>query len=66
MATLSREFLEKRVAELNEWLRQHMSGLHLEYAQKKQARDYYVRRLIEIEESGNDTVEVQDYKLTNK
>ncbi|MFY8187520.1 MAG: hypothetical protein ACOVLC_06115 [Flavobacterium sp.] len=56
--TVNKEWLEKKVKELNDWLREHEKGTHFEYAQKKQNRDYYVNKLIELEESGIQKIKV--------
>jgi hypothetical protein len=48
---VSQDWLAKRVEELNEWLLANEKGIHFEYAAKKQKRDYYVNKLIEMEQS---------------
>jgi hypothetical protein len=49
---VSKEWLETKIKDLNEWLLEHEKGNHFEYAEKKHNRDYYVNQLIELEESG--------------
>ena len=46
----SKEWLEQKVKELNDWLQQHPEN-HFEYKLKTQNRNYYVSKLIELEES---------------
>jgi hypothetical protein len=55
---VSKQWLEAKVKELNDWLKEHEKGVHFEYAQKKQNRDYYVGKLIELEESGIQKIKV--------
>lgn len=47
---VSSYWLNNKINELNEWL-QFNSETHLHYAEKKQNRDYYVSKLIELEEN---------------
>jgi hypothetical protein len=54
---VSKIYLEKKIKELNEWL-QDNNPAHHQYNLKKQNRDYYVNKLIELEESGAPTVKI--------
>lgn len=58
--TVSQEFLEAKIADLNEWLLQHENENHFEYAEKKHNRDYYVTKLIELHESGLDKIKLYE------
>lgn len=49
--TVSKEWLENKIKELNDWLLANEKGIHFEYAHKKRSRDYYVNKLIELEEN---------------
>ena len=51
-------WLENKITELNNWLKEHESGIHFEYAKKKRDRDYYVNRLIDLIESKEETIMV--------
>ncbi|MDC9722401.1 MAG: hypothetical protein PSN34_06465 [Urechidicola sp.] len=46
--------LEEKIAELNNWLNHHTAA-HYNYARKERNRNYYVGKLIELEET-NSTV----------
>lgn len=54
----SKQFLENKIKELNDWLVEHEKGIHFEYAHKKRSRDYYVNKLIELEENQLKTIKV--------
>lgn len=45
-----KQWLEQKVADLNNWIQQHPET-HFEYRLKVQNRNYYVNKLIELEES---------------
>ena len=47
----TKQFLENKIKELNDWLFDNEKGNHFEYAPNKHKRDYYVRKLIELEEN---------------
>lgn len=49
--------LETRVKNLNDWLQNHPTTHYL-YAQKKQNRDYYVRKLCEMDELQLKTIKI--------
>ena len=57
MAKLSVNTLEKRVAELNDWIQNHHELHHLR-AQKIQERNYYVAKLTEMDEHDLLTIEI--------
>ncbi|QYS89088.1 hypothetical protein [Flavobacterium davisii] len=44
--------LEAKIKELNEWLQNPENQKNSDYKKKVQARNYYVNRIIEIEEYG--------------
>jgi hypothetical protein len=48
---VSKQWLETKIAALNEWLLANEKGNHFEYAPNKHKRDYYVSKLIELEEN---------------
>lgn len=54
----SKQYLENKIKELNDWLVEHEKGIHFEYAKKKRSRDYYVNKLIELEENQLETINV--------
>ena len=54
----TKQFLENKIKELNEWLFDNEKGNHFEYAPNKHKRDYYVRKLIELEENQLGTIKV--------
>jgi len=56
--TVSKQWLENKIKELNDWLIRNEKTNHFEYAQKKQNRDYYVRKIIELEENDLETIKV--------
>lgn len=56
--TVTKQWLENKIKELNEWLFDNEKGNHFEYAPNKHKRDYYVRKLIELEENQLGTIKV--------
>lgn len=46
---VTKQWLEKKINNLNDWLFAHEKGNHFEYAPNKRKRDYYVDKLIELE-----------------
>jgi hypothetical protein len=57
MAKVTVTWLEHKVAELNDWLKNHHDLHHLT-PQKKQKRDYYVWKLTEMDEYDLQTIEI--------
>ena len=57
MAKVSLQTLQKKVADLNEWLQNHHELHHLR-AQKIQERNYYVAKLTEMDEHDLLTIEI--------
>lgn len=55
---VSKEWLEKKIKTLNEWLTENSKGIHFEFAPNKHKRDYYVNKLIELEENQMKTIKV--------
>ena len=56
--TVTKQWLENKIKELNDWLFENEKGNHFEYAPNKHKRDYYVRKLIELEENQLGTIRV--------
>ncbi|WP_268848118.1 hypothetical protein [Flavobacterium aestivum] len=48
---VSKQWLETKIKELNDWLFANEKGIHFEFTHKKRSRDYYVNKLIELEEN---------------
>lgn len=55
--TVSKIWLENKIGELNKWLFEN-NEKHFQYALKQQNRDYYVNKLIELEENNLNTIKV--------
>lgn len=55
---VSKQWLETKIKELNEWLFANEKGTPHEYARQKRNRDYYVNKLIELEENQLTTIKV--------
>lgn len=55
---VSKMWLETKIKDLNDWLLANEKGIHFEFAQKKRKRDYYVNKLIELEENQLETIKV--------
>lgn len=55
---VTQQWLENKIKELNDWLFENEKGIHFKYASNKQARDYYVDKLIELEENQLETIKV--------
>lgn len=55
---VEKQWLEKKVKELNEWLQLNDKGIHFEYAGNKQKRDYYVNKLIEMEQQNLNKIKI--------
>lgn len=53
----NRSWLNFQIANLNSWLNRHDKS-HPDYRIRRHNRDYYVRRLIELEENNLETVAV--------
>ena len=56
--TVTKQWLENKIKELNDWLFENEKGNHFEYAPNKHKRDYYVRKLIELEENQLKAIEI--------
>ena len=54
----TKQFLENKIKELNDWIFENEKGNHFEYAPNKHKRDYYVRKLIELEENQLKAIEI--------
>lgn len=57
---VSKEWLEAKIKDLNEWLLEHETKNHFEYSEKRHNRNYYVDVLIELEESGVDKIKIYE------
>lgn len=55
---VTKQWLENKISELNDWLRINEKGIHWNYAPQKHKRDYYVNKLIELEEKGLKSIKV--------
>ena len=55
---VKKHWLENQIKELNDWLIENEKGIHFEYAPNKHKRDYYVNKLIELEENKLQTIKV--------
>ena len=61
---VSKEWLEKKIKELNDWILEHdnrnvVFGCNtVEYKCKTGSRNYYVNKLIELEEKQMETIKV--------
>ncbi|WP_165764218.1 hypothetical protein [Flavobacterium oreochromis] len=56
---VSKEWLEAKIKELNDWLLKNENHpFFLEYAIEKQKRNYYVGKLIELEENELEIIKV--------
>lgn len=53
----NKHWLERKISELNKWLMNHNEA-HFEYKQKLHNRNYYVNKLIELEENNLKTVKI--------
>ncbi|HEX8577137.1 MAG TPA: hypothetical protein VF677_12655 [Flavobacterium sp.] len=56
--TVTKQWLENKIKQLNDWLRENEKGIHFEYVKNKRSRDYYVGKLIELEEDQLSTIKV--------
>lgn len=55
---VSKQWLENKIKQLNDWLQANEKGIHFEYVQNKHKRDYYVSKLIELEENQLETIKI--------
>jgi hypothetical protein len=55
---VTKQWLENKIKTLNDWLLENEKGIHFEYAKNKRSRDYYVNKLIELEENKLTTIKV--------
>lgn len=54
---VTKDWLERKVAGLNTWLTEN-SPAHFQYKQKERNRNYYVNKLIELEENELTTIKI--------
>lgn len=55
---VTQQWLENKIKELNDWLFANEKGTPHEYERQKRNRDYYVNKLIELEENQQQTIKV--------
>lgn len=55
---VTKQWLENKISELNNWLKKHEKGIHFEYAQKLHNRNFYVKKLIELEENNLESIKI--------
>jgi hypothetical protein len=62
---VSKTYLENKIQELNDWILVNeikensiKTNRHIEYTHKKRSRDYYVNKLIELEENQLTSIKV--------
>ena len=53
---VSKNWLDNKIKELNEWLTSNEN--HEDYSKNKYARDYYVNKIIDLEENQQTTIKV--------
>ncbi len=58
--TVSKTWLEAKIKELNEWLQNHQQNQDGNYVVKEHSRNYYVNKLIELDESGAKNIKLYD------
>jgi hypothetical protein len=54
----TKQFLENKIKELNDWLFDNEKNQSPEFKTNKHKRDYYVRKLIELEENQLKAIEI--------
>lgn len=57
---LTKNQLESRIKNLNDWLIMNSKGIHFEYAENKNKRDYYVSKLIDLENYNLENIDIQE------
>ena len=55
---VSKQWLENKIKELNDWLKLYEKINHCDYALNLRDRNYYVNKLIELEENNLETIEL--------
>ena len=55
--TVNKEYLERKVSKLNEWM-QSTPTTHFMFSQKVQNRNYYVGKIIQMDEQGLNTIKI--------
>lgn len=59
--TVTKQYLEKKVQDNNEWLQNH-SESHPMYKLTEVNRNYYVKKLVEMDDLGVNQIELKRYK----
>ncbi len=54
----TKQFLENKIKELNDWIFENEKNQSPEFKTNKHKRDYYVRKLIELEENQLKAIEI--------
>lgn len=55
---VTKKWLENKIETLNNWLMENSKGIHFEYAPNKQKRDYYVNKLLELQEKNIEKIAI--------
>lgn len=55
---VDKQWLERKIAELNDWLQQAENNNHPEYSLNQHNRNYYVNKLIELDDHRQKTINV--------
>jgi hypothetical protein len=56
--TVTKEYLERRVISLNKWLQDPQNDKHDQFRQNVHKRNYYVNKLIELEENNLNSIKI--------
>lgn len=59
--TVTKQYLERKVRDITEWLQNHHES-HKEHKKYISNRDYYVNKLVEMDELGINQIELKRYK----
>lgn len=62
---VTKQWLEAKIKDLNEWLKENEFKNHFEYSEKTHNRNYYVELLIELEESGLEKIKIYEKHKSN-
>lgn len=56
--TVTKDWLETKVQELNEWIRIHENTKHPQLNEKLQNRNYYVNKLVEMDDNELEKIKI--------
>lgn len=59
--TVTKNYLEKQVQELTEWLRSN-TEFHPDFRTKKQQCNYYIEKLAEMDDFGTERTKINQHK----